>query len=139
MGMKALKIVLFALALGVSGAAAARHPESVVNYADIAMTPGSGTPQSVEQARQAIRRAAESRQWEPVDTADGRIIARKSWHGKHTISVVIAYTTTQYSVNYQDSINMNYGMLNGQPSIHPYYNRFVRELIEAIRRELSTR
>jgi hypothetical protein len=50
--------------------------------------------------------------------------------------VNIEPTTTEYSVRYANSINMKYEAINGQPVIHPHYNKFVNELIQSIRIEL---
>lgn len=135
--MKLVKTALFVLALIVSGSAAARHPEPIVNYANVAVVAASGKPLSVDQVRQAVRTAAQARGWSVVEQANGKMAAALSWNGnKHTIGVDISCLPASYSIDYRDSINMKYGTLNGQPIIHPHYNRFVRELNEAIRSEL---
>ena len=50
--------------------------------------------------------------------------------------VEIPYSTTQYSLIYKSSINMNYEVLEGVPVIHPNYNKWVQTFSTAIRLEL---
>jgi hypothetical protein len=55
----------------------------------------------------------------------------------HTVIVDIVPGPDSYSVRYADSINMKYGVENGSPVIHPFYNKWVDELIDSIRVELK--
>ena len=103
--MKVLKAALFVLALVVSGSAAARHPEPVVNYPALAVTVASGKSLSADQVKQLIRNAAEGKKWLVVNQPDGKQIASLSWSGdKHRISVEISSSAESYSIVYKDSI-----------------------------------
>jgi hypothetical protein len=135
--MKALKSVLFALALIVSGSAIARPPVPMTDVVDQPIATASGKSLTAEETQAAIRSAAESRKWVVTPISDGKIAASLSWNSnKHTIVVTITPTAERYSIAYKDSVNMHYGVRDGQPVIHPYYNRFVDELRDAIRVEL---
>lgn len=135
--MKIIKALLLACALVVSASAAARTPEPVVNYSNLAIAPASGKALSAADVQQLIKSAAETRKWVISGVADGKMLAKKSWNNKHTIIVDISYSPTSYSIVYRDSIDMKYQTLNGVTTIHPHYNRFVRELVEAIRLDLT--
>jgi hypothetical protein len=71
------------------------------------------------------------------DKAPGKMDATLTVRGKHTVIVLITYSTTAFSINYVDSTDMKYGMKNGEPSIHPYYNDWVKELEDAIKIEVK--
>jgi len=45
-------------------------------------------------------------------------------------------TAMQYSVKYVSSVNMKYEVQSGTRVIHPFYNKYVEELIQSIRAEL---
>lgn len=135
--MKTFKTVLFLLAFAVSGAAFARTPEPVVNLVDQAVTPASGKVLTADEVKQAIGKVAQEKKWVVTPLPDGKLNASLSWNGnKHTIVVEIACDAGRYSVTYKDSINMNYLVKDGQPVIHPYYNRHVNTLRDAIRVEM---
>jgi len=136
--MKALKVVLFVLAIAISGLASARPPVPIVNFSAIPLQTGSGKPLALAEVSQLIRKAAENRKWVVSEQGEGRLLARLSWNNKHTIVVDIPYTAQSYSLLYKDSVDMNYWVGKDGPSIHPHYNRFVRELGDAIRVDLMT-
>lgn len=137
--MKLLKILMFALALLACAPAMARTPVPVVDFPDQPVSTASGKALAADQVVQAVRSAAVARKWVVTAAADGKLTASLSWNGnKHSISVLIACTADRYSIAYKDSDNMKYSPGDGQPLIHPYYNRFVGELNEAIRAELAS-
>ena len=131
--MKFLRFVLFAVFSALALNAQARTPEAVGNYPAVAVVTASGKTLSAEQIKQTTRKAAEAKNWVIGNLPDGKMVASFSWRGnKHTISVEIGSADMSYSINYKDSINMKYEVLNGQPTIHPFYNRYVKELKTAI-------
>jgi hypothetical protein len=134
--MKALQMVLFALALAVSGAVFGRASEPVLNLVDEPAVAASGKALSGENLRQVITKAAQEKKWIVTPATDGRLSASLSWRNKHTIVVEIACAANRYSVTYKSSVNMNYSVWNDQAVIHPYYNRHVNELRDAIRAAL---
>ena len=134
--MNALKLILLFLALSISGLATARAPEAIENYPSVAVVAASGKALSVDEVRQVVLAAAAAKKWNVVSRADGTLLASLSWNNeKHTIVVEIVCSAGAYALRYKDSSNMNYAVLNDKPSIHPYYNRFVRDLNELVRIE----
>jgi hypothetical protein len=129
-------MALFLLAFAVSGAAFARLPEPVVNLVDQEVVAGSGKALGVKEVERIISKAAQEKKWVVAPPQNDKIRASLSWrNNKHTIMVEIACAAGRYSINYQDSVNMNYAVRDDQPMIHPYYNRYVGELRDAIRVE----
>ncbi len=134
--MKAIKMALFLIALAVSGMVSARTPEPVVSLADQAVAPASGKALTAEQVKQTITKVAQDKKWIVTPTQDGKLNASLSWNNnKHTIVVEIACEADRYSVTYKDSVNMNYMVRDGVQVIHPFYNRHVNALRDAVRVE----
>lgn len=134
--MSLLKTILLFLALSISGLAAARAPEAIEDYPAVAVVGVNGRALSADEVRQVVQAAAAAKKWNVTGRTDGSMLASLSWNGdKHVIVVEITCSTGTYSLRYKDSSNMNYAVLNNKPSIHPYYNRFVRDLNELVRIE----
>lgn len=132
--MKNLRVLLMAATLAVSLQAVAREVVPVADPMDVPVAGAAGQALTAAQVRQAIQSAATSRQWTLTEPTPGRLLATLQWNNaKHTIVTEISYSANKYSLAYKDSTNMKYGMKDGQPVIHPHYNRFVRELSESIR------
>lgn len=136
-----MKIVRILLALMVSftalQAAAQRMPIPIVNHEDVAITPASGQRPTQAQVKQAIQSAASAKQWEVTDQGPGRMLATLHVRGKHTVVTEISYSPEKFSLVYKDSINMKYSPgPDGMGVIHPFYNRWVQDLKEAIRTSL---
>lgn len=149
--MKFLKAALFICTIVFSLNANARTPVPIINYENIAIATTTGKALQVEQVKQAITTAAASKAWTVAYSADGSMLATLVVRNKHTIVVKIEYDINKYSIHYNDSKNMKYGIIdvqptiassnkdqshNGQGEIHPFYNKWVQELKDAIRAEL---
>lgn len=135
--MKTLKMVLFLVVFAVSGAVFARAPEPVINLVDQPVATASGKALTAQEVKQLITKVATDKRWVVTPTQNGTLVASLNWNrNKHTIAVEIAYQADRYSVAYKDSVNMNYMVRDGGPEIHPYYNRHVNDLREAIRFEM---
>lgn len=149
--MKFLKTAFFICATIFSLSANARTPVPVINYENIAIATTSGKPLQIEQVKQAINAAATSKGWTVAYTADGSLLATLVVRNKHTIVVKVDYDANKYSINYNDSKNMKYGIINVQPTIastnkdqshngqieiHPFYNKWVLDFKNAIQAEL---
>ncbi len=133
----ALWAVIAAILASATPAYGARPPVPVQDFPDQAVGTASGKKPTLEQVAQAITAAATSKQWAVAKQADGSLLATRVVKGKHTIVATVSFTPERYSVLYHSSDNMNYQVLNGVPSIHPNYNVWARELVEAIRVEVS--
>lgn len=137
--MKRVKTALFALALTLtaSGAVFARAPTAVINFVDEPAVTTSGKALPVEQLTQLVTKVARAKNWIVAPARDGRLNASLSWkNNKHTIMVEIVCAANSFSIHYKNSVNMNYEVLDGQPVIHPYYNRYVNDLRNAIQAEI---
>lgn len=159
-----MKKFLSALLLGcgllslASSALAQRTPDPIVDYPAIRYTPASGKTLDAAAVSAAIKRAGSSLQWRFSDGASAQQMVGTLVVRQHTIQINIAIAPASYSVSYRDSINMNYSKsglsqtdetLRGfrppeyftdreKPVIHPNYNRWVKDLVNAINREIST-
>jgi hypothetical protein len=108
-------------------------PVESVEHAPIVTASGKPIPPGV--VRDAFIFAGKRYNWEFSGGPD-QLIATTSWNNKHSISVDILYTADHYSIRYRDSKNMNYDPHNGEPVIHPEYNRRVKQLIDEFSNEL---
>jgi len=127
-------VLIFATILSLN--AVARETVPIINYDNLAVATSSGKALHAAQVRQAIQAAAGAKGWSIAQQAGDKLLATLDVRGKHMIMVEIDYAADKYSLHYKDSSNMKYGERNGQPVIHPYYNKWVRELKDAIRLEL---
>jgi hypothetical protein len=116
------------------------HARSSVPLAEFENMPAvaaSGQPASSAQIKAAIEAAAQQHDWTVVTPAPGRMVATLQVRNKHTVVTEILYKPGQYSVQYKDSVNMNF-----DPStrvIHPFYNKWVQGLVDDIRKEAARR
>jgi hypothetical protein len=129
--------LLFASLIVAAGAEAQRLPVPIVNHENLLVAVSSKTAPTTDTVTQAIVNGAQARKWTISRIPDSsKIHAKLFVNKKHTVVVEIENTATTYSVRYVSSIDMKYGVENGVPVIHPFYNRWVNELIESIRTEL---
>jgi hypothetical protein len=139
--------------------AMAREPVPIVNYIDVPVMTSTGRPLTADQVRDAIVRAAEAQKWEVTRSPSNELISAKLVvRGKHTIAVSIPYSAERFSIKYQDSVNMKYeisqgppnrgasymdynspgrGVAAGTPMIHPFYNNWVKDLLQGIELQLK--
>jgi hypothetical protein len=136
--MKFLRILMVLVVSFVSLQAMARQPVPVINYEDVLVSSASGQRLTPAQVKQAIQSAAAAKQWVLRDQGPGRMLATLNVRGKHTVMTEITYSPEKFSVVYNDSTNMDYSPgPDGKGSIHPFYNRWVQDLKEAIRTSLA--
>jgi hypothetical protein len=138
--MKAVHLLLAAvLSLAAAQAGAQRLPVPIVNHDKVPLQRAGGVPMSAEEIRKAILAGAVAteRRWTVTEPSPGRMIATYQVR-THTVVTEIGYGTGQMSVHYSDSINMKYatGESPGTGVIHPFYNQWVQEFLQAVRREL---
>lgn len=134
MNSKLMATILLALALAAAPAVA-REPVPIINYDNVPIVSTSGKVPRLEQVKQTIQAAGQAKGWSIAFQADGKSLATLIVRSKHTIVVEIIYTAEQYSMQYKDSTNMKFGERDGGKVIHPFYNRWVQDLKEAIRVE----
>lgn len=133
--MRHLRSALILLMFVFSTTVEARRLTPVINLENVSIV--SDKKISSEQVRRAILSAAKTQGWRVVaDAGKGSLVLRKHW-SSHAITSQVKYSSTQYSILYKDSANMNYTEAEGTPSIHPYYNRYVEALSIEIRHHIK--
>ena len=70
--------------------------------------------------------------WTIMGDEPGRLVATFNIRNKHSLTVEVRYSGTQFSVIYQDSSNLNYTQSPNGPTIHPTYNKQTKGLVDAI-------
>lgn len=155
--------MLFTLLVGAAFPLSSNARESVpiVNYDRIPVATRSANAPQIDQVKEAILSAAKTKEWMIGYQPDGKLLLTLKVRNKHTVVVEIAYAADSYSLQYRDSINMNFsktppyretnrgGNAGGyyspsnvdserdqKPVIHPAYNTWVAELVKAIQMEL---
>lgn len=133
-------IVIAVFAGLLASTAYARSPVPVVNHENVAVTTGTGRAfLSADEVKAAIIAAAGRTQygWSVTDGEAGTLVATTRVRGKHTAVASISYNSSSYSVTYRDSSDLNFKVVNGVPKIHPNYNVWVQQLVDAIRVQLQ--
>ena len=127
------------IAVAALPAAAQRAPVPIVNHENVVVARAPGKPASADAVKKAIIAAGQTaaRKWSVAEAAPGRLLATYQVRS-HTVVTEIRYSANEFSVNYNDSVNMKYAPgPDGKGVIHPFYNQWVSEFIQAIRSELA--
>lgn len=135
--MKPFTALFLVAAVVAAPMAMARGLVPLVDRSNVAVVTGSGKALSNEALKKAIVNGAAARKWDAAPGADGKSVrATLSARGKHVVTVDIVPGPASYSVKYADSVNMHYRIEGGTQVIHPSYNQWVDQLIQAIGGEL---
>ncbi len=110
-----------------------RNLAQIQNYENVPV--GSGKLIPAEKMREAFVAAGARRSWTFKDAGPGKLIGTLVVRGRHTVEVEVTYSPERYSVVYKNSSNMNYSEQGSL--IHPNYNKWVGDLMNAVRSELS--
>lgn len=160
---KLLQIVFLSLIL-IAGAYA-RMEVPLVNYENVVISTASGKKPSLTEVKSAILNAAKmplssagGQTWNIREIAPGQMVGSLIVRNKHQMSISINYSSDTFSVTYKDSVNMHYAISTGEeqfpgtyqpytatgkntpantPVIHPYYNAWVKTLVNNIRIEFQ--
>lgn len=134
--MKTIHLLLAAVLSFGALQAHARTPVPIINHPNIAVE-RQASPAEVRKAIMAAA-VATGRKWTVSEPRPGVLVATYSVR-THTIVTEITYSGRNFSVAYKDSVNMKYGPGDGAGAgvIHPFYNQWVQEFIQAIRVELA--
>jgi len=89
---------------------------------------------SLDDVRIAITHAGASLGWIMIEQAPGKIKGTLKLRS-HTAIVDVTYDTSTYNIQYVDSTNLDYSASKG--TIHKNYNGWIRNLDNAIQRELA--
>lgn len=75
--------------------------------------------------------------WVGELVTEGKVTMATVVRGKHRVWVEVEYNTTDFSIHYVKSENLNYEKRkDGQEYIHPFYYNWIRELAQNINVEL---
>lgn len=137
--MNLIRIIVAAATILLAGHAhAQRQPVPIVNYENVAITTQSAKTPAAEEVGKAIITGAQNRKWTVSHVAgQPKLQAKLLVRNKHTVVVEIEFSETAYSIRYVSSIDMKYGVKDGVPVIHPFYNRWVTDLMDGIKTELT--
>lgn len=135
--MRKLFFVVLTSACLASTAAYARSPESIVNHENIAIVTAKGKASTAEQVRQAFVLGGVKRGWRFEDAGANQLTGTLVVRDKHTVVITVNYSPERYSIHYKDSTNMKYGQSDGQAVIHPFYNKWVQNLMQDVNVELA--
>jgi hypothetical protein len=95
---------------------------------------------TLQDMREAIWGGCHDRGWIATDRDANTIEASITVRAKHTVVVSIPYTAATYSINYKDSVNMEYRpQSDGTFLINRSYNNWVKNLDQAIRANMVSR
>jgi len=138
-----MSILKFAIGLSIAllglGANAQRMPVPIIDHDNVPVAVAPGKMASPASVKEAIIAAARNKAWEVTEQSSGKLVATLHVRGKHTVVTEITYNAENFSLKYRDSTNMKYEAAgkDGKPAIHPFYNRWVIELKDAITKELA--
>jgi len=104
----------------------------VYNARDVGFITSSGASPQLADIRRAIVVAATSKNWSVKDIDDTHIEVTLRPR-KHMARATIEYSTSAFSITYNDSTNMRF---DGD-TIHPNYNRWIRNLEVLIKTQIS--
>ncbi len=88
---------------------------------------------TLKDMRAAIIRAGSSLGWQMEDAGPGKIEGTLHLRS-HVAKIDIPYSTSNYSIHYKDSTNLNYDGVN----IHSNYNGWIQRLDRSIQVQLKT-
>jgi len=124
--LKQLRILSVALALVLAGCNTIQPIKNISN----APVTSSKTDPTLDEVREAIKRAGIALGWGMKETSPGNIVATLILR-THTAVVQIKYDTKAYSIEYSDSTDLKYDAT--KQVIHRNYNGWVQNLNNAIR------
>lgn len=103
----------------------------LVEVTNESITTGSGKAVALSAVTHDITQAGVGLGWQMKKVKPGYILATLLLR-KHMVKVNIHYSTTEYSITYNDSNEMNYDGTN----IHTNYNNWVQNLNNAIKTQV---
>ena len=122
--------IIFAVVLGAMGAACTTKPIYNVSNAPV---PAASRNPGLDAVGKAITRAGAALGWHMQETRPGHILATLNLR-THRAVVDVNYTPQSYSIQYKDSIDLDYDGVN----IHRNYNSWIQNLDRAIQTQLTT-
>jgi hypothetical protein len=104
----------------------------IMNVSDAVVAAPAGKPLTNEQVRAAIVRAGSGLGWQMSDEGPNKLVGTLVLR-THTAVVEIPYSTTNFSIKYRSSINLN----EQGGTIHKNYNGWIQNLTKGINTQLG--
>lgn len=123
--------IFAALALVFSLAGCAGVP--ILNVTDASATNANGKAQSKDDVRAAILRAGSALGWQIKDEGPNMLVGNIQLR-KHLAVIEIPYSSTNYSIKYRSSINLD----EKGGTIHKNYNGWIQNLTRGINAQLTS-
>ena len=101
--------------------------EPILNVADTFVAAPAGKPSSADRGMASIVRAGAKLGWQIQEEAPGKLVGTLTLRS-HIAVVEIPYSSTNYSIHYKSSIDLN----DGEAQIHKNYNGWIRNLANGI-------
>ncbi len=128
------KTMVCALALSLSvGLAQARSTEPLIEPSRVLLV--SSQDRSLDQIKQAIVRGGARHNWTLAKDEPGKLTLKYNKQNKHEVVVDVSYDQQGFQIRYVSSLNMKHDSATGE--IHPFYNRWVSNLSQAISMEIN--
>jgi hypothetical protein len=127
-----MRVVSLLAALLVAASLSACTTVPVMNVNSAPATNAAGKSLTPEQVRSAIVRAGAALGWQMRDDGPGKLVGTLQLRD-HTAVVDIPYSSSNYSINYKSSVNLQES--GGQ--IHKNYNGWIQNLNRGINAQLS--
>lgn len=119
------------VAMLVLPAAQARQAP-LVERERIALRMPDGSAATAAQVRAAIIVGSRPLGWVVTGEEPGVLKLSYNKQDRHYVTIRADYDAAGYQLRYVDSTNLNYGVEDGVPQIHPNYNRWINNLISHI-------
>lgn len=129
--MTSKRILVLGIIATMLGLAACRTAP-IRNVTDTRLNAAPGASLTMDAVAKAIWRGGQKQGWQISEVRPGELTGTLKVRS-HVAVVTITHDTSRFSIRYRDSTNL----LAGEGEIHKRYNTWVRNLEEAIQRELA--
>jgi len=124
-------VLTISLALAAGTAHASRRAVPLIEPARVELATGAN--ENPEVVKDAIIAGGAARGWVAVSSDPGKLrLKYDKQGGKHEVVVDVTYDAKGYQLKYVSSFNMKYENGANGPMIHPFYNKWIDNLIQSI-------
>ncbi|WP_284198115.1 hypothetical protein [Chitinimonas prasina] len=121
-------LIAASLALALSSHFAVAAPVVFKEPTAVVLTRADGQAQTKAMVRSAIVAGASSLGWQVIAETPEKLTLKYSKGGKIELTLDASYDEKGYQLKYVSSLNLDYGMRNGEMTIHRTYERWVINL-----------
>ena len=124
-------IVALILSLALVASAHARSAVPLIEPARVQLA-AAGANENADAVKNAIVAGGAERGWVLISSDPGKLRLKYNKQGKHEVVVDVTYDATGYQLKYVSSMNMKYENDADGPMIHPFYNKWINNLMFSI-------